>query len=84
MNEYNFCKTDIFTPLETSQPGIFVSGAFSEPKDIPDTVAQSMGAASKASGIIAAERGKLVEVVEFPPEVQVENIRPRIGVFVCH
>jgi heterodisulfide reductase subunit A len=84
LNEYNFCKTDPFTPLETSKPGIFVSGAFSEPKDIPDTVAQSMGAASKASGIIASERGKLVEVVEFPPEVVVEGERPRIGVFVCH
>ncbi len=84
LNEYNFCKTDIFTPLETSRPGIFVSGAFSEPKDIPDTVAQSMGAAAKASGVIATERGKLVEVVEFPPEIEVENIRPRIGVFVCH
>jgi heterodisulfide reductase subunit A len=84
LNEYNFCKTDIFTPLETSRPGVFVSGAFSEPKDIPDTVAQSMGAAAKASGVIASERGKLVEVVEFPPEIVVENIRPRIGVFVCH
>ncbi len=84
LNEYNFCKTDIFSPLETTRPGVFVSGAFSEPKDIPDTVAQSMGAASKASGVIATERGKLVEVVEFPPEIQVENIRPRIGVFVCH
>jgi len=84
LNEYNFCKTDIFTPLETSRPGVFVSGAFSEPKDIPDTVAQSMGAAAKAGGVIASERGKLVEIVEFPPEIEVENIRPRIGVFVCH
>ncbi|MCK5560584.1 MAG: CoB--CoM heterodisulfide reductase iron-sulfur subunit A family protein, partial [Thermoplasmata archaeon] len=84
LNEYEFCKTDHFTPLETSRSGVFVSGAFSGPKDIPDTVAQSMGAAAKASGIIASERGKLVEVEEYPPEKEVEGKKPRIGVFICH
>lgn len=84
LNEFDFCDTKIFTPLETSRPGVFVSGAMSGPKDIPDTVAQSMGAASKAGGIVAEERGKLVEVVEYPPELEVEATRPRIGVFVCH
>jgi heterodisulfide reductase subunit A len=84
LNSFNFCKTDNFTPLETTRPGIFVSGAFSEPKDIPDTVAQAMGAAAKASGIIASERGKLVEVEEYPPEKEVEGKKPRIGVFICH
>jgi heterodisulfide reductase subunit A len=84
LNEYNFCHTDLFTPVETSRSGVFVSGAFSGPKDIPDTVAQSMGAAVKASGIIASERGKLVEVEEYPEEKEVAEIKPRIGVFVCH
>jgi heterodisulfide reductase subunit A len=43
-----------------------------------------MGAASKSSGDIASERGKLVEVIEYPPEIDVEATRPRIGVFICH
>jgi len=84
LNKYRFCETNTFSPLETSKPGIFVCGAFSGPKDIPESVAQSSGAASKAMGVIATERGKLVAVKEFPPERDVSEEEPRIGVFVCH
>ncbi|MCJ7561281.1 FAD-dependent oxidoreductase, partial [Candidatus Bathyarchaeota archaeon] len=84
LNKYKFCETDAFSPLETSRPGVFVCGAFAEPKDIPESVAQASGAASKAMGIIATERGKLVTVKEFPPERDVSQEEPRIGVFVCH
>ncbi len=84
LNKYNFCKTNTFTPLETSRPGIYVSGAFSGPKDIPDTVAQASGAAAKAASMIASERGKLVTVKEYPPERDIAGQVPRIGVFVCH
>jgi heterodisulfide reductase subunit A len=84
LNKYRFCQTETFSPLETSKPGIFVCGAFSGPKDIPESVAQSSGAASKAMGVIAGERGKLVAVKEFPPEKDVSQEEPRIGVFVCH
>jgi heterodisulfide reductase subunit A len=70
--------------LETSRPGIYVSGAFSGPKDIPDTVAQASGAASKASSDIASERGKLITIKEYPPERDVSGEEPKIGVFICH
>jgi len=84
LNKYKFCETGTFSPLETSKPGVFVCGAFSSPKDIPESVAQSSGAASKAMDIIATERGKLVTVKEYPPERDVSQEEPRIGVFVCH
>ena len=84
LNKYNFCDTGIFTPLDTSRPGIYVGGAFSAPKDIPDTVAQASGAAARASGVIASERGKLITKKEYPPEKDTKWERPRIGVFVCH
>jgi len=84
LNGHDFCETDIFSPLETSKPGIYVCGAFSSPKDIPDSVAQASGAAAKAASIIASERGKLVTVKEYPPEEAVEAEEPRIGVFICH
>jgi heterodisulfide reductase subunit A len=84
LNKYRFCQTDTFSPLETSKPGIFVCGAFGEPKDIPESVAQASGAASKAMCIIATERGKLIAEKEFPPERDVSQEEPRIGVFVCH
>jgi heterodisulfide reductase subunit A len=84
LNKYKFCQTGTFSPSETSKPGIFVCGAFASPKDIPESVAQSSGAAAKAMGIIATERGKLVTVKEYPLERNVEAEEPRIGVFVCH
>ncbi|MEM3696710.1 MAG: CoB--CoM heterodisulfide reductase iron-sulfur subunit A family protein [Candidatus Bathyarchaeia archaeon] len=84
LNKYKFCETKTFSPLETSKPGIFVCGAFSAPKDIPESVAQASGAAAKAMSIIASERGKLVTVKEYPPERDISQEEPRIGVFVCH
>ncbi|MEM1563248.1 MAG: CoB--CoM heterodisulfide reductase iron-sulfur subunit A family protein [Candidatus Bathyarchaeia archaeon] len=84
LNKYRFCETNTFTPLETSKPGIYVCGAFSSPKDIPESVAQASGAAAKAMAIIAPERGKLITVKEYPPEKDVSQEEPRIGVFICH
>jgi heterodisulfide reductase subunit A len=84
LNRYNFCETNTFSPLETSRPGIYVCGAFASPKDIPESVAQASGAAAKAGGITASERGKLTVAKEYPPERDVSGEEPRIGVFVCH
>ncbi len=84
LNKYNFCETSTFSPMETSKPGIFVCGAFSAPKDIPESVAQASGAAAKAMSVIASERGKQVTAKEYPQERDVSQEEPRIGVFVCH
>jgi heterodisulfide reductase subunit A len=84
LNEFDFCATDTFTPLETGRHGIFVCGPFTEPKDIPETVMQASGAAVKAMALLSTERGKLVTEKEFPPEIDVAGQAPRIGVFVCH
>jgi len=84
LNGYNFCATETFSPLETSRHGIYVCGAFSSPKDIPESVAQASGAVAKAGTLIASERGKLTVVKELPPEIDVSGEGPRIGVFVCH
>jgi len=84
LNSYDFCQTSVFSPIETSKPGIFVCGAFAAPKDIPESVAQASGAAAKAMGIIESERGKEIISKEYPPERDVSQEEPRIGVFVCH
>ena len=84
LNEYGFCSTTLFDPLATSRPGIFVSGVFSGPKDIPETVAQASGVAARASEIIASERNTLITDRTYPTEVDVIDQEPRIGVFVCH
>ena len=41
-------------PLESATAGIFVAGAGQAPKDIPDTVAQASGAASKAMNLLSS------------------------------
>ncbi|UCB60259.1 MAG: CoB--CoM heterodisulfide reductase iron-sulfur subunit A family protein, partial [Candidatus Bathyarchaeota archaeon] len=84
LNEYNFCQTDIFSPVETSRPGIFVCGAFASPKDIPESITQASGAAAKAMAAIASERGKEIVEKEYPPEEDVGQEEPRTGVFVCY
>jgi heterodisulfide reductase subunit A2 len=35
LDDYGFCHTARFNPVETSRPGIFAAGPFREPKDIP-------------------------------------------------
>jgi heterodisulfide reductase subunit A len=84
LNEDGFAYTNVFTPVETSRPGIFVSGAFSAPKDIPMTVAEASGAAAKAGSEISVSRNTLITKKEYPKEINVEGQEPRIGVFVCH
>jgi heterodisulfide reductase subunit A-like polyferredoxin len=84
LNQYGFARTSTFEPLQTSRPGIFVSGAFSGPKDVPETVAQASAVASKASSILAEARGTLVTEKEYVPEKNVNYERPRIGAFICH
>ena len=44
-----------FHPLETSVPGIYVAGTAQGPKDIPDSVAQASGAASKVLVLFSSD-----------------------------
>jgi heterodisulfide reductase subunit A-like polyferredoxin len=84
LDEYGFCHTSLFQPVETSRAGIFVAGPFREPKDIPETVVEASAAASRAAGLLASARGALTRVAEYPPERDIAAEEPRVGVFVCH
>jgi len=84
LNEYGFCATDRLQPLETSRPGVFVAGAFQEPKDIPETVTQASGAAARAMELLAPARDTLITKKAYPAEHDITDEEPRIGVFVCH
>ena len=83
LNKYGFCHTSEFSPVETSRAGIYVCGAFSGPKDIPETVMQASGAAGAASALLAPARDTLVKKKEYVPEKDVSGEEPRIGVFIC-
>jgi heterodisulfide reductase subunit A-like polyferredoxin len=84
LDHRGFCRTEPFKPVETSRPGVYVCGAFAEPKDIPESVTEASGAAAAALSLIGAERGTLVEDKVYPPEIAVAiTDEPRIGVFIC-
>ncbi len=78
-----FAKTSPFTPVATNKPGIFVCGAFSGPKDIPQSVMEASAAAAEASELLAPAKGSEITPPTRPPEVDVSEEEPRVGVFVC-
>jgi heterodisulfide reductase subunit A2 len=84
LNQFGFAATCELDPLATSRPGVFVAGAFQEPKDIPDTVMQASAAAGKAMALLAPARGAEIRVKTYPPERDITDEPPRVGVFICH
>ena len=83
-NTFGFAETNRLQPLTTSRPGIFVGGAFQEPKDIPETVMQASAAASMSMELLSSVKNTLVTTKEYPVEHDVSDEAARIGVFVCH
>ncbi len=84
IDENGFCRTRSFSPLSTSRPGVFTCGPFTEPMDIPDTVAGASASASHAMSLLMDSRGTRVREKQYPPEKDVAGQEPRVGVFVCH
>jgi heterodisulfide reductase subunit A len=84
LDVHGFCKNNPVNPIETSRPGIFTSGAFQGPADIPDSVMTASGAGSQCGELLNYRRGGLAEERVYPPEKDVSGEEPRIGVFVCH
>ena len=84
LNAHGFNKEIHANPVKTSKPGIFVSGAFHGPTDIPESVFTASGAASTCGELLGYRRGNLAKERIYPPEKDVSQEEPRIGVFVCH
>ncbi len=83
LNESNFAETDSFSPVQSSRSGIYVSGMFQGPKDIPQTVMEASAAAGASSTLLASARHSLTVQEEFPPQRDVSQEELRIGVFIC-
>jgi heterodisulfide reductase subunit A2 len=84
LNSHGFCKTNPANPIETSRPGIFISGAFQGPVDIPESVVTASGAGSLCGALLDYRRGKLAKERVYPPERDVSKEDPKVGVYVCH
>jgi len=84
LNEHGFCKTSPANPLETTRPGVFISGAFAGPMDIPESVLGASGAGSLCGELLDYRRGKLSQERVYPLERDVSKEEPKVGVYVCH
>jgi len=84
LNSHGFCKINPVKPIETSRPGIFISGAFQGPIDIPESVMTASGANALTGELLGYRRGKLAKERIYPPERDVSEEDVRVGVFVCH
>ena len=84
LNHHGFCKTQPFNPIETSRPGIFISGAFQGPLDIPESVVTASGANAMTGQLLVHRRGKLARDRIYPEERDVSEEEVKVGVFACH
>jgi len=84
LNQHKFASISPTNPVATLRPGIFVSGGFQGPIDIPESVFSASGAASLIRELLNHRRGKLSREREYPPERDVSQEDLKIGVFVCH
>jgi heterodisulfide reductase subunit A2 len=91
LNEYGFCETHKFTPLQTTHSGVFVCGAFSSPKEISETILDASGAAAEVMRLLNKELNTHTYSREWPflvsgslpPERDVRAEAPSVGLFVC-
>ncbi len=84
LNEHGFGMGLPGRPLETNRPGIYLSGGFQGPTDIPESVFSASGAGSLCGELLSYRRGKLTRERVYPPEIEVTGQEPRVGVFICH
>jgi heterodisulfide reductase subunit A len=84
LSEHNFCKINPRNPMETTRPGVFVSGTFQGPTDIPESVFSASGAGAQCGELLDYRRARLTQERMYPPEKDVSQEEPKIGVFVCH
>ncbi len=84
LNQHGFCKTNPTNPMETTRPGVYASGAFQGPTDIPESVFTASGASAQCGELLETRRAKLTKERVYPEEQDVSGEEPKIGVFVCH
>jgi heterodisulfide reductase subunit A len=91
LNEYGFCLTDKFTPLQTSRPGVFVCGTFSSPKEIAETIIDASGSAAEVMRLMNehlntypySREWPFLSRNDLPPELDFSGQELRIGIFAC-
>jgi len=78
-----FCKVNPVNPIETTRPGVFISGAFRGPMDIPEAVMTASAAGALSGQLLQSRRGRLSTERVYPIEKDVTQEEAKVGVFVC-
>jgi len=84
LDQYHFTQSDSFHPVATSVSGIYACGAFTGPKDIPQSVMEASAAACAATEHLAPARNTETREVVTPQERNIAREASRIGVFICN
>jgi len=84
LDEHGFCKVDPVHPIQTTRPGVFISGAFAGPIDIPESVMTASGANALTGELLDYRRGNLARERTYPVERDTTDEDAKVGVFVCH
>lgn len=91
LNDYGFCQTDKFTPLQTTRPGVFVCGAFSSPKEIVETIIDASGVAAEVMRLMNeglntypySQAWPFITSEKYPPERNFSGETSAVGIFAC-
>jgi heterodisulfide reductase subunit A len=83
LNEYGFCRTEKFEPVDTTRPGVYVAGAFAMPKEITESIIDASGAVAQAIQLLSGTQHKMEAAPVLAIERDVTNEVPRVGVFAC-
>ncbi|HSR32882.1 MAG TPA: FAD-dependent oxidoreductase, partial [Anaerolineae bacterium] len=89
LNDAGFAVTDGYHPTRTGRGGVFVAGAFREPKDIPETVAEAAGAAAAVAAFLrgrGSDGRRRTGGASGEPQGALRDVsdeEPKVGVFVC-
>ena len=84
-DKFGFARTNSFSPVETSRPGIIACGVLNGTKDIPESVTEASGGAMVAGNYLIDARGSMIKQEATPTETDFKGDEGvRIGVFICH
>jgi heterodisulfide reductase subunit A len=67
-------------PIDTPVDGIFVAGGCQGPKDVPYSVSQGMGAASRAATILSKPKWKIEPIVAVVDPSKCRNVTAKCGI----
>ena len=67
-------------PIDTAVDGIFLAGACQGPKDIPYSVSQGSGAASRAATILSKPKWKIEPIIAVVDRDKCRNVKVKCGI----